>query len=69
MTGSASMPAASVTLSRPAGATAVSSTRAALADAHRDLVRPERNVICIIWRNEHAADKRLRKVVNRANVA
>ncbi|MFB7740219.1 transposase, partial [Streptomyces sp. NPDC056112] len=23
----------------------------------------------IIWRNKHAADERLRKVVNRANVA
>ncbi|MGY5060753.1 transposase, partial [Streptomyces sp. 900105755] len=23
----------------------------------------------IIWRNKHAADQRLRKVVNRANVA
>ncbi|MEU7061986.1 transposase, partial [Streptomyces sp. NPDC046197] len=23
----------------------------------------------IIWRNKHAADKRLREVVNRANVA
>ncbi|WP_245730116.1 hypothetical protein [Micromonospora pallida] len=24
---------------------------------------------CIIWRNKHAADERLRQVVNRANVA